>query len=55
MRLTLRKTKAAPASGPSMVCCDTNDTSRFASDIEMIRKAPILLLSIQAKEDSHEH
>ncbi len=49
---SLRKATAALASGPSTVCCDTNDTSRFASDIEMIRKAPILLLSTQAKESA---
>jgi len=49
---SLRKATAALASGPSTVCCDTNDTSQFASDIEMIRKAPILLLSTQAKESA---
>jgi hypothetical protein len=55
MGQTQREATAAPVSGSPMVCCDTNDTSRFASDIEMIRRAPILLLSIQVKEDSHEH
>jgi len=49
--LILREAMASPASGSAMVCCDTNDTSRFASDIETIRKAPILLSSTQAKED----
>jgi hypothetical protein len=34
--------------------CDTNDTNQLASNIEMIREAPILLFSTKAKESEGE-